>query len=115
MHRKVNDVKSSNIEVGVNTSIQVLLGSEEMPNFAVRKFTIGEGGKMPMHTNVVEHEQYVLMGHAEVTLDGERFKVSEGSVVYIPANIPHCYVNIGKGPFEFLCMVPNKEDKIELV
>ncbi|HJO91835.1 MAG TPA: cupin domain-containing protein [Victivallales bacterium] len=114
MHRKVNDVRSNKIEAGIKTSMQVLLEPEEMPNFALRKFTIEEGGKMPMHTNIVEHEQYVLKGNACVTLDDESFEVSEGSVVYIPANVPHCYKNIGKNSFEFLCIVPNKEDKIEL-
>jgi quercetin dioxygenase-like cupin family protein len=115
MHKKVNDVKSNKIEAGINTSIQVLLGSDEMPNFALRKFVIEEGGEMPMHTNLVEHEQYVLKGNAKVTLGDDVFEASEGSVLYIPASIPHSYKNIGKDSYEFLCIVPNKKDKVELV
>ena len=37
-----------------------------MPHFAMRRFTMGEGGGMPLHTNRVEHEQYVLAGRARV-------------------------------------------------
>jgi len=40
--------------------------------------------------------------------------VSEGDSVYIPAKVPHSY-KAGKHGFEFICVVPNKEDKIEIV
>ncbi len=49
-------------------SKQVLISAEEAPHFAMRCFTIQPGGKMPLHTNTVEHEQFVLSGKAEVTL-----------------------------------------------
>jgi quercetin dioxygenase-like cupin family protein len=29
--------------------------------------------------------------------------------------VPHFYDNIGDEPFEFLCIIPNKEDKITIV
>ena len=36
-------------------------------------------------------------------------------IVYIPAGVPHWYETIGDEPFEFLCMVPNKPDKITVI
>ena len=36
------------------------------------------------------------------------------SVLYIPAGVAHHY-EVTEAPFEFLCMVPNAEDRIELV
>ena len=33
----------------------------------------------------------------------------------MPAGQPHFYETIGDEPFEFLCSVPNKPDKIEIV
>ena len=40
----------------------------------------------------------------------------QGDVVFIPAGTPHWYqAKEGDEPFEFLCVVPNGEDKIELV
>ncbi len=46
----------------------------------------------------------------------ETIEVRQGDVVYIPAGTPHWYrAKEGDEPFEFLCVVPNGEDKIELV
>jgi quercetin dioxygenase-like cupin family protein len=41
--------------------------------------------------------------------------VQEGDVVFIPEGTIHFYENIGEEPFEFLCIIPNKEDKITIV
>jgi quercetin dioxygenase-like cupin family protein len=35
--------------------------------------------------------------------------------VFIPAGAIHSYENTGGEPFEFLCIVPNKEDVIKIV
>ena len=81
-----------------------------------RRFTIRAGGHMPMHTNTVEHQQYVLRGQADVTIDGEAFVVERGSVVLIPAGAPHAYRTKGDEDFVFLCLIPNEPaDEIALV
>ena len=85
-----------------------------MPNFAMRRFIMGEGGGMPRHTNTVEHEQYVLKGKARVVIGDQTHEVAAGHVVYIPAGTPHSY-QVLEAPFEFLCMVPNLPDTIEIV
>ena len=90
------------------------IGSEEAPHFAMRKFTMEPNGGMPRHTNLVEHEQYVLNGSATVEIGGETFEVAAGDSVYIPGGLPHSY-KAGSDGFEFLCVVPNQEDRIELV
>ncbi|MDO8754907.1 MAG: cupin domain-containing protein, partial [Anaerolineales bacterium] len=100
---------------GKDTKIQVLISSQEGPNFALRKFSMLPGGGMPRHTNTVEHEQYVLRGHAKIGIGDEIHIVKTGDVVFIPAGIVHFYENIGEEPFEFLCIVPNKEDKITIL
>ncbi|MBW3660218.1 MAG: cupin domain-containing protein [Gemmatimonadetes bacterium] len=92
-----------------------LLGeSDGAPNFAMRLFSMGEGGGMPRHTNRVEHEQYVIRGRARVGIGDEVHEVSAGQVLYIPAAVPHFY-EVVDAPFEFLCVVPNAEDRIEIV
>ncbi len=112
--RKEGSRESMVITAGQGTSMQVLVRSDEAPNFALRKFTMEPHGGMPMHTNVVEHEQYIVKGSAVVVIGDETFEVSVGDSVYIPSMVPHSYKAGGEG-FEFLCVVPNKEDKIELV
>lgn len=112
--RKKGTRESKKIAAGQGTSMQVLVSSDEAPNFALRKFSMEPHGGMPLHTNVVEHEQYIVKGSAVVMIGGEAFEVSAGDAVYIPSMVPHSY-QAGKEGFEFLCVVPNKEDEIELV
>ncbi len=97
------------------TTIQVLISSKEGPNFAMRKFVMQKGGGMPRHTNTVEHEQYVLRGRARIGIGEELYEVQAGDVIFIPEGVVHFYQNIGEEPFEFLCIIPNKEDRITLV
>jgi quercetin dioxygenase-like cupin family protein len=110
-----NDVEAKNVAAGKDTTIQVLISSQEGPNFALRKFSMKPGGGMPRHTNEVEHEQYVLRGQATITIGDETHQVKTGDAVFIPAGAIHSYENTGSEPFEFLCIVPNKEDVIKLV
>ena len=106
--------ESQTVKAGTATTTRVLLGPEDgTPNFAMRKFTMGEGGGMPRHTNTVEHEQYVLRGRARISIGDAVYEVSADDVLYIPAGMPHSY-EVLEAPFEFLCMVPNLPDKIEL-
>jgi quercetin dioxygenase-like cupin family protein len=108
-------LESTIVEGGTGVSKQVLISSEEGPNFAMRRFEIQPGGGMPNHINLVEHEQYVLQGQARIGIGDEIYHVKPGDVVFIPAEIPHWYQNEGEEPFAFLCLVPNKPDKTTIL
>lgn len=110
-----NEIGKTVVATGEGVTKQVLISSDEGPNFAMRRFEIQPGGSMPNHTNLVEHEQYVLRGQAEIGIGREIHNVTRNDVVFIPAGVPHWYRNTGDEPFEFLCMVPNKEDKTTLL
>ena len=112
--RKKGSRESLEVSAGQGTTMQVLISSEEAPNFAFRKFVMAPHGGMPKHTNLVEHEQYVLNGSGIIEIADETFEVSAGDAVYIPGNVPHSY-KAGKDGLEFICVVPNKEDKIEIL
>ena len=60
--KSAHDVAAEPVGAGQGTTRQVLIGPEEGPNFALRRFIMEPGGGMPLHTNEVEHEQYVLAG-----------------------------------------------------
>jgi quercetin dioxygenase-like cupin family protein len=113
--KKTHEVEAKNVAAGQDTTIQVLISSKEGPNFAMRKFSMKPGGGMPLHTNTVEHEQYVLKGHARIGIGEQVYEVQPGDAVFIPEGVPHFYENTGDEPFEFLCMIPNKEDKITIL
>ena len=114
--RHVDSLPAEEVKAGTGTTRQVLIGPDEGPNFAMRRFIMEPGGGMPMHTNTVEHEQYVLRGSARVQIGDQVHQVKAGDVVYIPSGVPHNYkADEGAEPFEFLCVVPNQPDTIEIV
>lgn len=113
--QSVKEAPSVALEAGNGASMQMLISPKIAPNFAMRKFTIKAGGFMPYHTNTVEHEQYVLAGEAIVNIDGKEFTAKKDDILFIPAGVPHSYKVKESENYEFLCLVPNKEDTIEMV
>jgi quercetin dioxygenase-like cupin family protein len=113
--RAANSVPAQEVKAGKSATVQVLIGPEEAPHFAMRRFSMQPGGGMPAHTNQVEHEQYVLRGRARVGIGDQVFEVAQNDVVFIPAGVPHWYEAQGSEPFEFLCVVPNKPDRIQVL
>lgn len=112
--KHADEIPVEAVRAGTDTTRQVLISPTEGPHFAMRRFRMEPGGGMPRHTNTVEHEQYVLRGRARVAIGDEVIQVSADDVVFIPAGVPHSYEALGDEPFEFLCVVPNLPDRIEL-
>jgi quercetin dioxygenase-like cupin family protein len=102
-----SDVPATVVEQARGTTMRMLVGTTDgAPNFVLRKFTMKPGGGMPLHTNDIEHVQYVLAGRARVTIGDDAFDVRRGMSLLIPAGTPHAYETVGEEPFEFLCAVP---------
>ncbi len=112
--KHADQIPANPVGAGKGTFIQILIGPDEAPHFAMRRFTMKPGGGMPKHTNKVEHEQYVLQGRARIGIGDEIYEVQAGDVVFIPAGVPHWYENIGEEDFVFLCLVPNLEDEVRI-
>jgi len=110
-----DSVQRETVAAGKGASRQVLIGPDEAPNFALRRFVIEPQGSIPPHTNTVEHEQYVLRGRARIGIGKDVVEVKSGDVLYIPAGTPHWYEAQGEEPFEFICVVPNQPDRMDLV
>ena len=115
MIQSVKDIPSTPLLAGKGASMQMLISPTQAPHFAMRKFVIQKGGHMPLHTNSVEHEQYVLKGSAKVVIDGQTSVVKVDDILFIPAGIAHSYDVLGDEDYEFLCLIPNLDDKIEIV
>jgi quercetin dioxygenase-like cupin family protein len=113
--KHADQIPAEPVAAGRSTTRQVLIGPEEGPNFALRRFLMEPGGGIPAHTNTVEHEQYVLRGRARIGIGDRVQEVTAGDVVYIPAGTPHWYEVLGNERFEFLCAVPNLPDRMEMV
>jgi len=113
--KRAAEIAQEPVPAGVGTTRQVLIGAEQGPHFAMRRFIMQPGGGIPLHTNTVEHEQFVLRGQAAMTIGDAAFEVKAGDVVFIPAGTPHSYQVKGGESFEFLCMVPNLPDQMEIL
>lgn len=113
--KHAEEVTQEKVGAGKATTRQVLISSEEGPHFALRRFIMQPGGGMPRHTNTVEHEQYVLRGQARIGIGEKVLEVKADDVVFIPAGTPHWYEALGGEPFEFLCIVPNLPDRIDVL
>ena len=113
--KRADAVEANEVRAGTATRSQVLLGpGDGAPNFALRRFRMEAGGGMPRHTNTVEHEQFVLRGRAEVRLGDARHVVEAGSVLFIPAGLPHAY-RVLEAPFGTIHRNSNGEDRIEIL
>jgi quercetin dioxygenase-like cupin family protein len=113
--RSSRSIPAEEVPAGTGIRRQVLIGPDQGPNFALRKFIMEPGGGMPLHTNQVEHEQYVLAGRARVVIGEEVLEVEKDDVVFIPGGVPHSYESIGDDAFEFLCVVPNLPDETRIL
>ena len=113
--KQADEFPTETVSAGKGTERQVLIGSHEAPNFAMRRFIMQPGGGMSAHTNTVEHEQYILRGRAKVGIGDEVYDVKTGDVAFIPACTPHWYEVEGDEPFEIICVVPNGPDEIKIL
>jgi quercetin dioxygenase-like cupin family protein len=113
--KHIDMVPAEDVVAGKGTRLQILIGPDESPNFALRRLAIEVGGGMPRHTNTIEHEQYVLSGQGRIGIGDEIHEVKAGHVILIPAGTPHWYQNIGAEPFVFLCAVPNLPDSVSIL
>ncbi len=103
------------IPAGSAASMHVLVGpAQGDTSFALRRFVMETGGGMPLHTNKVEHQQYVLRGRARLVIGEETHEVGPEDTLFIPAGMPHSY-SVLDGPFEFICVVPNAPDEITIL
>jgi quercetin dioxygenase-like cupin family protein len=115
LHKNIQDIETMAQSAGKGVGMKMLLSPDESPNFAMRNFTIDAGGFMPLHTNSVEHEQFVISGKALVTVGDEKFEASAGDILLIPAGAAHSYETLGDETYSFLCLVPKAEDTITVL
>ena len=109
-----DDFEKNHIPKTENAEISVLTPSED-EDFIVRKILLKQDGSMPNHTNLIQHQQYVLDGEAKVVVGDEVYRAKKGDFIYIPAGVNHCYEACYDSDYEFLCMINTKEDEIKLV
>lgn len=88
-------------------SIRWVIGEADgAPTYALRMIEVDAGCQTPDHTHPFEHENYVVAGSGQVRLGSEWHEIGEGSVVFVPGGLRHCYRNTGSTVLKFLCGIP---------
>jgi quercetin dioxygenase-like cupin family protein len=77
----------------------------------MRVFELGPGGYTPRHAHDWFHVNYVISGDGSLFLDGVENPVTAGSYAFVPAGAEHQFRNVGEGPFRFICIVPEENDR----
>lgn len=112
MVRHEKDVPASEMKgEGVQgVSKRIVIGPQDGYNGFFRVFTVQPGGTSPYHQHPWWHANYVLEGEGHILIDGKEHPVTPGSVAYIEGGKQHRFVNTGKGPLKFICLVPLEGD-----
>ena len=76
------------------------------PNFCMRVFEVEPGSSTPSHSHWWEHEVYVLAGRGVVVGEGGETQIARDSIVFVPPNEHHCFVNNGNEILRFICVIP---------
>lgn len=93
-------------EIAGVTKREVITAKDGAPNFCMRVFEVEPGSSTPHHTHPWEHEVFVLSGQGKViSREGEK-ALSQGSVVFVAPDEPHCFVNDGDQILRFICLIP---------
>lgn len=97
-----------NNETVKNVAGRVMIGKQDgAKNFCMRVFEMGKDGYTPRHTHDWEHEVFVHTGIGEVLIEDQWHPLSEGSAIFVPANIEHQFRNTSDETFTFVCLIPS--------
>ncbi|HEY9334538.1 quercetin dioxygenase-like cupin family protein [Kribbella orskensis] len=70
-------------------------------------FAVGTG--LPVHSHNVEESVLILEGLAIAEIDGERFDLVAGEATWVPAGVPHRFLNRGDEPMRIYWVYGGRE------
>ncbi len=88
---------------------------EGAENFAMRYYHVGVDGFTVKEHHPYDHGILILHGEGEVLLGDTHHKIAQGDIVYIPPDMEHQLINLGKQPMGFLCIIPAKRLKKNMI
>ena len=91
---------------------QVLVGKQvESTKFHLRYFEIGPEGYSSLEKHKHIHVVVVVRGNGRVVIGSSSYSMSPLDVVYVGAWVSHQFLNEGKEPFGFFCIVDEERDR----
>ena len=65
------------------------------------------GAKIPLHYHNVEEQVTIVEGEAVAIIDGERHALRAYDTTYVPAGVPHHFMNESDAPMAILYVYPS--------
>jgi len=87
----------------------VLTAKDGALHFAMQVVEITTHASTPTHYHPSEHEILIIDGKGIVVGEKGGTPIAEGSVVFIPGNETHCFVNTGDETLRYINIEPLKE------
>ncbi len=104
------DVKQEIAEGLEGVTLRWVIGKNDgAPRFAMRVFDVQPGKATPHHQHWWEHEVYVLDGEGIVKSGQGDRPIRRGSVVFVPGDEMHQFVNTGDQVLRFICAIPHPD------
>ncbi len=85
---------------------EVINVDDGAPNFCMRVFDVEPGASTPSHEHPWEHEVFVLSGRGVVVGEQGETPIAKDSVVFVPPDEHHCFINNSSEILRFLCVIP---------
>jgi quercetin dioxygenase-like cupin family protein len=90
-----------------DVSIRWLISKRDgAKNFAMRLFEVAPGGNSPWHHHDWEHEMFILEGEGVARKEDGEIEFHAGDAFFVPPGEWHNFINTGKKPLTFLCLIP---------
>jgi succinate-semialdehyde dehydrogenase/glutarate-semialdehyde dehydrogenase len=82
---------------GVRTVPYVGAWNNDANRITTGTTTFAVGTEIPLHSHNVEESVLVFAGQATAVIDGERVDLEAGDATWVPAGVPHQFINRGDG------------------
>ena len=87
---------------GVETRLMIGRQRVDRPPFTTGTTVFPAGAKAPMHSHNCDEQVTVLEGSAMAEVNGIQTRLGPMDTSFIPADMPHRFVNVGEGPLKIL-------------
>ena len=84
----------------------VINADDGAPRFCMRVFDLEPTSSTPAHSHWWEHEVFVLSGRGVVVGEQRETQITKDSVVFVPPDEHHCFINNGSETLRFICVIP---------
>ena len=85
---------------------EVINADDGAPHFCMRVFEVEPGSSTPSHAHPWEHEVFILSGQGVVVGEQGETPIAKDSVVFVPPDEHHCFINNGDDVLRFICVIP---------